>query len=174
VKIAVISDIHGNYPALASVIDDAVSNNVDKFIFLGDYIFDLPFSNEVARFLMKMENSYIIKGNKETHMTMLAEDNQENWTHNQFGGIYQTFRGLSPDVYDFLNGLDEDCYIKLSPSISIYAIHIPSFIFKSSLKINCSSSNYHKKMLEKPFTHEQFLSEFSDIVNSDECKAAIK
>ena len=49
-RIAIISDVHGNYPALLSVVEDAVSNHVDKFIFAGDYIFDLPFSNEVVRF----------------------------------------------------------------------------------------------------------------------------
>jgi len=170
-KIAIISDIHGNYPALVRVVDDAISNKVDKFIFLGDYIFDLPFPNEVARLLMKMENSYIIKGNKETHMAMLANEDQENWTHNQFGGIYQTIRELAPDVYNFLNGLDEECYIKLSHDISIYAVHFP--LFTPSMNTNCSSSNYHKKMLEKAFTHEEFLLNFSDMVNSDECKSVI-
>ena len=170
-KIAIISDVHGNYPALVRVVDDAISNKVDKFIFLGDYIFDLPFPNEVARFLMKMENSYIIKGNKETHMAMLANEDQEKWIHKQFGGIYQTFRELAPDVYNFLNGLDEECYINLSHDISIYAVHFP--LVKPLSITNLSSSNYHKKMLEKPFTHEQFLLDFSDMVNSDECKAAI-
>lgn len=46
-KIAIISDVHGNYPALLAVISDAIRNNVDQFIFVGDYIFDLPYPNEV-------------------------------------------------------------------------------------------------------------------------------
>lgn len=47
-KFAIISDIHGNYPALVKVIEDANLNDVDRFIFIGDYIFDLPFSNDVV------------------------------------------------------------------------------------------------------------------------------
>ena len=69
-RTAVISDVHGNYPALAAVLKDAYENKVDKFIFTGDYIFDVPFSNEVVRLLMEMkagesDNAHIIKGNKE-------------------------------------------------------------------------------------------------------------
>jgi len=67
-RIAIISDVHGNYPTLVKVIEDAVANTVDKFIFAGDYIFDLPFSNEVVRLLMKLENAHIIKGNKENYL----------------------------------------------------------------------------------------------------------
>lgn len=121
---------------------------------------------------MKMENSYIIKGNKETYINNFANDNQENWTHNQIGGLYQTFRELSPDAYDFLTGLDEERYIKLSPNLNIYAVHAPKFV-KPSPKYKTGSSNFHRKMLENPFTHEQFLSEFHDLVNSDDNKAVI-
>jgi len=180
-RIAIISDIHGNYPALVKVVEDAVSNGVDKFIFAGDYIFDLPFSNEVTRLLMKLKksgNAYIIKGNKEGYLSNLANDNQENWIYDQMGIIYQTFRELEPDVFDFLNCLDEECNITLSSGVSIHVVHSPSFfnalrtgLFKT-LAIS-SSSVFHKRMCEEPFTHEQFLSEFTDIVNSGECKSII-
>ncbi len=34
-RFAIISDIHGNLPALDAVLEDA--NNIDNFIFVGDY-----------------------------------------------------------------------------------------------------------------------------------------
>jgi len=171
-RIAFIADVHGNYPALVNVVDDAIANNVDKMVFVGDYIFGLPFSNEVARLLMKLGNAHIIKGNKETYLDRLANDNQDNWTSNQMGGIYQTYRELSKDAYDFLNGLEDECRIQINSKNAIYAAHVPKF-FKTSPKTNCSSSNFHKKMLAEPFSHEQFLSEFNDLINLDECKALI-
>ena len=45
---AVISDIHGNYPALKAVIDDAKAKGVEAFLLLGDYIRDTPTLNEVV------------------------------------------------------------------------------------------------------------------------------
>ena len=171
-RIAIIADVHGNYPALVNVVEDAVANNADKFVFAGDYIFDLPFSNEVTRLLMKLENAYIVKGNKETYLSWLANDNQDNWIYNQMACVYQTFRELSPDALAFLDGLEEECRIELSPEVSLLAVHRFKNI-KPSPKNNCSSSNFRKKMLNAPFTHEQFLSDFTELINGDEYKPHI-
>lgn len=172
-RIALISDIHGNYPALMNVVEDAALNNVDKMVFVGDYIFDLPFSNEVVRCLMKLENAHIIKGNKEAHLGTLANENQNNWTSDQLGGIYQTYRELAPDELSFLNELDDECRIEINSNLSIYAAHVPCIFEQQPDKTSCTSSNYHKRMLKRPFTHEQYLVEFNDIVNTNECKALI-
>lgn len=36
-RFAIVSDIHGNLPALNAVIEDAGKNSIDTFIFVGDY-----------------------------------------------------------------------------------------------------------------------------------------
>jgi len=171
-RIAIISDVHGNYPALVKVIEDADANNVDKFIFAGDYIFDFSFPNEVARLLMGLENAHIVKGNKEGYLNNLINSDPDGWTDKQLGSLYQTFRELSPDAVVFLNNLDEEIHIQLDTGHSIYAVHYPKN-FKSSPKTNCSSSNFHKKMLESPFTHGEFLSDFNDLTNSEEYKTFV-
>ena len=174
-RIAIISDIHGNYPALVKVIEDTVLNNVDKYIFLGDYIFDLPYSNDVVRFLMEIKNAYIIKGNKEIYLKKLASDNQDNWIYNQMGVVYQAFKELTPDLYNFLDGLEDELYIEIFPGVTIYTVHVPMFfISPQTKKAHSSSYRYHKKMLEKPFTHKQYLAEFNGIINTDECSGHIK
>jgi len=40
------------------VLEDAHTENVDNFIFLGDYYMDFPFANEIVAELMRMENAY--------------------------------------------------------------------------------------------------------------------
>lgn len=42
-RFAIVSDIHGNLPALNAVIDDAENNNIDSFIFAGDYYISNPY-----------------------------------------------------------------------------------------------------------------------------------
>jgi len=46
-KYALISDIHGNIDALKAVLADAKRNNVQHYIFLGDYCIGLAYPNEV-------------------------------------------------------------------------------------------------------------------------------
>ena len=40
-KIAVLSDVHGNYIALQKCIDYVLFKGVDAFIFLGEYVGEL-------------------------------------------------------------------------------------------------------------------------------------
>ena len=121
---------------------------------------------------MKLDNSYIIKGNRETYLDKLANSNQKNWIYDQFGVVYQTYRELQPDIFDFLCNLDEECYIELNPNISIYVAHWFKDITPMT-KSNSGSANFYQKMLAEPFTHEQFLLEFNNLINSGEYSTQI-
>ncbi len=48
-KFALLSDIHGNYPALEAVLRDAWKNGVEKFVVLGDVVGYGPFPRECVR-----------------------------------------------------------------------------------------------------------------------------
>ena len=49
---AVVSDIHGNLPALNAVLEDAKSRGIGEFIFAGDYCLSGPFPDECIAALM--------------------------------------------------------------------------------------------------------------------------
>lgn len=82
IKIAVISDVHGNSVALEQVLLDARENGVDKYIFPGDLVNDLPFGNETLE-TIKNISDYLIEGNKEEY---LKEYNRAHysWKNIQF------------------------------------------------------------------------------------------
>lgn len=67
-KIAVFSDIHGNYQALDSIIKDIKGKKIDKTIFLGDAISLGPDSNKCLDLLFK-EKIIFILGNHELYST---------------------------------------------------------------------------------------------------------
>lgn len=46
-RIAIISDIHGNLPALRAVLNDIESRAIDQIVCLGDLVDFAPWSNEV-------------------------------------------------------------------------------------------------------------------------------
>ena len=76
-KIAVLSDIHGNLPALKECITDVASEDVDAYLFLGDYLGDLPYVQETLDFLYKYaadHSCFFLRGNKEEYWPNLAPD----------------------------------------------------------------------------------------------------
>ena len=167
-RTAIISDIHGNYPALMKVLEDARAEHVDNFIFLGDYYMDFPYSNEVARELMGMEDAYIIKGNKEEGMEYFREAGIEE-TRDKYTGVYHSVQEMTQEAYDFLNGLESELYIQLSPNALVYATHISPIHERTLRNKFCNNNVFHQAMLEKPFSHEEFLNDYHNFVNSDIC-----
>lgn len=66
-KVAVFSDIHGNYQALDAIINDIKKQNVDKIIFLGDAVSLGPSPYECIDRLQK-ENIIFLNGNHELYL----------------------------------------------------------------------------------------------------------
>lgn len=63
-KLAILSDIHGNLPALEAVLADLKNFDIDQIIVAGDVINFGPFSNQTAQIVI--ENGWpVIRGNNE-------------------------------------------------------------------------------------------------------------
>ena len=63
-KIAVLSDIHSNIFALEAVINDALANNVDCLVNLGDILYG-PIAPKATYELLKKHNFITISGNQD-------------------------------------------------------------------------------------------------------------
>lgn len=63
IKLAVITDIHGNSHALAAVLRDISSRGVDHIYCLGDVVGIGPDSNEVLELLLSRTNVSLVVGN---------------------------------------------------------------------------------------------------------------
>jgi putative phosphoesterase len=59
-KIAVISDIHGNIMALDAVLEDIDTRDVEEVICLGDLVGYLPYPNEVVDLLRDEEMTFVL------------------------------------------------------------------------------------------------------------------
>lgn len=76
-KIAVLSDIHGNMLALESVLEDIQAKGCDKILFLGDYAMAGPEPGDTVNFCMSLsehDNVEMIQGNTDK---MIAEYSEE-------------------------------------------------------------------------------------------------
>src|SRR3990172_3513430 len=63
-KLAILSDIHGNLPALEAVMADLENFEVDQVIVAGDVINFGPYSNQTAEFVIE-KGWPVIRGNNE-------------------------------------------------------------------------------------------------------------
>jgi protein phosphatase len=82
-RIAVISDIHGNLPALEAVLRDIEERKADKLICLGDIIGKGPSSKEAVD-ICRSECDLVIKG---------------NWDEYLFRDLTAVKQGREADVY---------------------------------------------------------------------------
>jgi predicted phosphodiesterase len=66
-RLAVLSDIHGVWPALESVLEDMSQFQVDRVVVAGDLINVGPFSRQVVA--CAVENDWVVvRGNNEIYL----------------------------------------------------------------------------------------------------------
>jgi putative phosphoesterase len=85
-RIAVVSDIHGNLPALEAVVADIARRGVDSVVNLGDSLSGPLLPLETAQFLMAQSWTQLA-GNHERQVLHLSADTGESdkYAHSQLG-----------------------------------------------------------------------------------------
>ncbi|NQX61498.1 metallophosphoesterase family protein [Paenibacillus qinlingensis] len=83
-KIAIISDIHGNLPALEAVLHDIKRRGLTRIICLGDLVGKGPSSSEVVD-LIKLTCEAVVQGNWDLGITMPQELPAGLWQQQSLG-----------------------------------------------------------------------------------------
>lgn len=127
-KIAVLSDIHGNYVALQKCIDYAIDSGIDTFIFLGDYVGELAYLQKTMEILYSLRQKYkcyFIKGNKEDYWINYEANGEKGW--NEFdsttGSLYYTYHNLKPRDLEFFKSLPYKKELELEGLLPITICH---------------------------------------------------
>ncbi len=113
-RIALISDIHGNLPALTAVLKDIESLNVDQIVCLGD-ICDLgPEPRETLRHIREL-NCTVLQGNHDPFDEESSPPIQaiSDWCADQ----------LSPEERTFLRDLPTSHHFDLPAGRTLLAVH---------------------------------------------------
>lgn len=92
---AVLSDVHGNLPALEAVLQDAARRGAEHFLLLGDYCLSNPWPDECLRRIFALDNATVIRGNEENYLENLQGKDQTTWTDGQMQISYWTYRHVS-------------------------------------------------------------------------------
>ena len=165
-KYAIISDVHGNYPALAAVLADAKKQRVDGYLLLGDYYCEMPWPNEVVDAVRALPHAHVVQGNKEGYLTELAKQDQETWIYEQFATLYWNYRSLRPDNMDYLMHLPDELLIKEADGTTFHLFHNPGYLFNGTLLEALSGKNY-VLWRKTPLTHQNYIEHIRQRIDAD-------
>lgn len=121
-RLAVVSDIHGNLPAVNAVLEDAQSRGISEFIFAGDYCLSGPFPDECIATMMLLEHTHIVRGNEEKYLENLIGKDQSSWTDGQMQVSYWCFRKVTPEHLRFLTALPHTLEFRIN-GVNIHLSH---------------------------------------------------
>ncbi|MBJ6363222.1 metallophosphoesterase family protein [Paenibacillus sp. GCM10012307] len=123
-KLAIISDIHGNAVALENVLEDISSKGISDIVVLGDLIFRGPEPRKVLN-LLRSTTALVLRGNTDEWITRGIKEEEvpasdfkimnleRQWTKNQ----------LTEEELIYLDSLPLECSLSLSAEISIHCFH---------------------------------------------------
>lgn len=126
-KFAILSDIHGNIFALKKCIKTIDKMNIDRIIWCGDYITDIPKSHEVIKLIkdtMKKYESYMIRGNRENYIIEYNKSDNKDWImENRKGPLLCAYNELDKEDIKFISNLPENLTINIPNMPKIFVSH---------------------------------------------------
>lgn len=102
-RIAILSDIHGNMPALEAVFEDMKLRNIDKVICIGDLIGKGPEPAEVIANIRE-HCDVVIRGNWDEFILNESDSESINWQQNHLNEEDKNYLRQLPFCYEIMLG----------------------------------------------------------------------
>lgn len=129
-KIAIISDIHGNLSALNNVLKEIKKNSIDKIFCLGDIVMAGYKPNETAEIILNLAKEYgknfeIIQGNTDKMVAFYSKELLE-LAKNKFPcmgyALCDDIQIIKPEIKEYIKNLPENKYVEVN-GIKIQLVH---------------------------------------------------
>lgn len=125
-KIAVLSDIHGNHIAFKRCIDYCLLQGITRFAFLGDYVGDFAYPQKTMQMLYDLNDTYectFLKGNKEDYWLGFHAGWNITWKEcdSTTGTLLYNYKNLTQKDLDFFDEMPIVQTLKVDgyPSITL-------------------------------------------------------
>ena len=131
-KIAVLSDIHGNHVAFRKCIEYIEEQNINHCILLGDYIGEFPYPRRTMELLYHLKETkecIFIFGNKEDYWSWYRESGETGWQdyHSVTGCMYYGYHNLRSEDIDFMLGMEKTATCTWVEDKPLYLLHEPAY-----------------------------------------------
>lgn len=165
-KYAIISDIHGNAPALRAVLAEAEACGVAGYLLAGDYCISAPWASEVIALLRRLPNAHIIRGNDEAHLDIgPGEDGQ-------FEASRWCMSTLTAEDKAWLDALPEQLDFQLE-GVPFHMAHSSQAFVGKCLHKKFRTSVLPRFYPQGPAGREALLTDFRALWEKDEFRAHI-
>lgn len=105
-RIAVFADIHSNYLVFKKAFDQTKTMNIDKYIFLGDYVTDGFDGNKILD-IIRDTNGYAINGNREVSIIDYHKNKTKDWDkYIQWNSMKYGYECLNEENVQFIESLN--------------------------------------------------------------------
>ncbi|WP_017548733.1 metallophosphoesterase family protein [Salinicoccus carnicancri] len=123
-KIAFISDIHGNATALEAVLADIDKNQVDRIVVMGDIAYRGPEPKKSIELIRSLDTD-VIKGNADewVHRGINEGEVPDQALTTMRGEREWTVKHLADEDLDYLRKLPEEMTVALTDDIKIHCFH---------------------------------------------------
>ena len=127
-RYAILSDLHGNQPALEAVLRDLAGEYIDRILIAGDLVSGSPYPRETLEKLRALQAGstpvHIIRGNNEAYLLSLQRGDCHPGilTSRQWGATRWTWQQLGSEWMDWINLLPTQISLD-DPAGSILMLH---------------------------------------------------
>ena len=165
-QFAVISDVHGNCPALRRVLEDAKRRGIEDFIIAGDYAISGAWPDECIEVLQSIPKKVIIRGNEERYLENLIGKDQSKWTDGQMQISYWSYRNITPEHLTYVLGLPQTAERDIN-GVKIHVAHgSKEFLGEYELS-KFGSISLAKKYANVEVTPESLMHDIHEILDGD-------
>lgn len=112
-KIAVLSDIHANLPALLAVLEDCKKQNIERFWLLGDYVDYGVSARETVALLEQLEPEHVIAGNHDACLYLSSVRSSQTPHGKQSFSFTKDLIEKEPEAFLWLKKIVENPVIHL-------------------------------------------------------------
>lgn len=125
-RVAVVSDIHGNYKALEVFLEYIERLSVDAIIGLGDYLTDSPYPQRTLSLIYEMQKKYpchLIRGNREEYLLENRRRDQGWHICSPNGALYYTYQQIRESDLDWMDALPSEIVLQLGDCPELTLCH---------------------------------------------------
>lgn len=123
-RIAVLSDVHGNLPALEAVLEDLKTQTPDGLIVAGDFVGG-PHPDQTVELLQSLKPNWMILGNSDINILRYIDNQvpQAYRTAKQFALLRWGSTHISSESLAFLRRLPQQLVVALDGMAAIRVVH---------------------------------------------------
>ena len=165
-RYAIISDVHGNAPALRLALADAAAQDAEGYLLAGDYCISAPWASEVIAILRGLPNAHVIRGNDEAHLDVGPGEDA------QFAASRWCMSTLSPEDKAWLDALPETLDFTLE-GVPVHMAHSSQAFIGKCLHERFRTSVLPGFYPDGPVSRETLLRDFRALWEKDDFRKHI-